>query len=175
MSPSSTAEYEITSSTRMWKWCVCGKSNRSELKSLSSHCSWIPCQWIADAVSGDKTLPSYGSAYDWQLCTTRRNIWEFNGGDNAHKKAKDSKDVGNTSSLILMTFSTKSLWALKNCCNYLSFNIKRIRVSFRLFLMSIFIRVHQLQKILFFTCPIPWCNLPQHFEDPNDSCRIVQI
>lgn len=84
-------------------------------------------------------------------------------GHNAHNKQdKCSKDTGNTSSLIWVTFSIKkSVGSQRLCYNSVYFKIKGIRVSFHLFLMSIFIRVHQLQNILFFPCPIP-LNLPQH-------------
>lgn len=116
----------------------------AELKSLSNQCSWIPCQWMQ--MQSVEPKPSPPMALLW--LTALHNTKQY-------KQHKQSQDTGNTS-FIWMTFRTKkSVGSQKLCSNSLSFEIKGIRVSFHLFLMSIFIRVHQLQKISFFSMPYP--------------------
>lgn len=108
MFPSPTAEYEITSFTGMWQWCVWGKSdNRAELKSLSS--SWIPLMQM------EPVEPKPSPAMDLPVTDSPAQHSAIQGnltGDNAHKQDKYSKDTGNTSSLIWITFSTKKSWGL---------------------------------------------------------------
>lgn len=84
----------------------------------------VPCQ-DCRCSQCSQNFSSCGFAYEWQLCTTLSNPWEFNWGCNAHKQAKDPKDIGNSSSLIWMTFSTKkSVGSQILCYRFLVFQDK---------------------------------------------------
>lgn len=123
----------------------------------------VPCQ-DCRCSQCSQNFPSCGFAYEWQLCRTLSNPWEFNWGCNAHKQAKDPKDIGNSSSLIWMTFSTKkSVGSQILCYRFLVFQDKGNNSLFPFIFNVYFNKGTPITKDFIFSMSYPMMQLASTF------------